>query len=95
VNTFNTLFGDANGVLFFVYIYPQAVKYIVYCWGGFLRIQGNNGPSGNLFVCGMSDYTCNYNLVPGYDAYCMSSFILYEGHTDNLQQLLKSNHMLD
>jgi len=35
VNTFNTLFGDANGVLFFVYIYPQAVKYIVYCWGGF------------------------------------------------------------
>jgi len=47
------------------------------------------------FVCGMSDYMRTNNLVLGYDAYYMSSFVSYEGHNDNLQQLLKSNQMLD
>ena len=47
----------------------------------FGKFAGNNDPW--QFVCGVSDHTCNYNLVPGYDTYCMSFFVLFDGHTDN------------
>lgn len=39
------------------------------------------------FVPNVSEYMRTYIKVPGYDAYFLFSFALYEGHIDNLQQL--------
>jgi len=52
----------AKQMVVFVYIYPQAVNYIVYCWGGFICFRRNHEKYWSM--CGNLSQICLKICVP-------------------------------